>query len=256
MPLWESSDEVIERLEVDDVSSTRGVSLPDLERYRYAAGMAADRVVLDVASGTGYGSYLLATLGRASRVISVDCSPTALAASQRWDAPPVISRVCADCTSLPLADDAVDLVVSFETIEHVTEPRAFLRELRRVLKPGGTALISTPLNESESRLRPANRHHVREFSRSEFMALCREFFSQVEHRYQEIQYADDLFPPRVSSLPGVAPLRRLARNLLSPMLRRSIRRFLGSGGLLPVASAFPSALGEGRAASVQLALCR
>jgi SAM-dependent methyltransferase len=49
-----------------------------------------------------------------------------------------------DATRLPLADGSVDMLISLEMLEHVPDPSAVVRELARVLKPGGTVLLSVP----------------------------------------------------------------------------------------------------------------
>lgn len=55
--------------------------------------------------------------------------------------------VVADALSLPFADNSFDCVISSEVIEHIVDPHAFVRELLRVVKPGGRCIVSTPYNE-------------------------------------------------------------------------------------------------------------
>ncbi len=109
-------------------------------RYRFAAGFARGRDVLDVACGEGYGSAALARAGARS-LVGVDVDPVACAYARRKygiDARP------GDAAALPFPAAAFDLVVSFETVEHVPEPARFLDECARVLRPGGALVISTP----------------------------------------------------------------------------------------------------------------
>ncbi|MEM4188840.1 MAG: class I SAM-dependent methyltransferase, partial [Candidatus Hadarchaeum sp.] len=142
--------------------------------------------VLDAACGTGYGSAMLATEGRAARVIGLDISREAIVeASGKYGQIPNLEFMLGSVEDLPFPDDSFDLYTSFETIEHVPNPRKLLAEAVRVLKPGGILLISTPnrtLTNPGKTLgdRPFNRFHLREWSMAEFANLLREFFTDVQ----------------------------------------------------------------------------
>lgn len=101
--------------------------------------------VLDVGCGRAWVAAHLCQ--RSITVCSLDVSLTnprkALATVQS----PHHCAVVADAFSLPFADGTFDCVISSEVIEHVPDPAAFLKELLRVLKPGGRCIISTPYNE-------------------------------------------------------------------------------------------------------------
>ena len=86
-----------------------------------------------------------------------------------------------DGVRLPMADRCIDLVCSFETLEHVDHPEELVLECWRVLKPGGTFLCSTPNRTLTSpvRLRPANPYHRTELSVEEFGRVLSEHFSEV-----------------------------------------------------------------------------
>jgi SAM-dependent methyltransferase len=88
--------------------------------------------------------------------------------------------VRADAMRLPLASASIDLVTSFETIEHVADARALVLEIRRVLKPGGCLVLSTPNRAFGSPQRhTANPFHVREFTADELRAVLGEAFQDV-----------------------------------------------------------------------------
>lgn len=146
------------------------------KRYEFALPLCAQREVLDAGCGVGYGTAVLAASAR--RVVGVDRDPAAIAyARRRYGAPNVEFRV-GDLLELDLEDDSFDVVCSFETIEHVREPERLLRELRRVLRAGGTCLLSTP-RVDETAVRPDNPFHEVELSRADFESLLRRFFPYV-----------------------------------------------------------------------------
>lgn len=165
-----------ERL-VPDAQHGELVHAEHLARYLLAGSLAPGRRVLDVACGEGYGTAMLADRG-ATNATGVDIDqPTVERAAARY---PCEFR-CADIAALPFPDDAFDLVVSFETIEHVPDAEAALAELARVLASGGLLIISTP-NASEYLV--DNEFHTREFSHEEFAALLAQPFASVRLLYQ------------------------------------------------------------------------
>lgn len=141
--------------------------------HRYCAVLPAakGRRVLDVACGEGYGSMLLA--GVAAEVTGVDVDAAAIGhAVARYGERANLRYVQGSCTALPLAEASVDLVVSFETIEHLSGQEAMLAEFRRVLTPGGVLVISSPnkpVYSDETGL--VNAFHVRELTREELSAM-------------------------------------------------------------------------------------
>ena len=143
-------------------------------RYQFARAYAPGKRILDVACGEGYGAAGLARAGAAS-VIGVDVSvETCAAAARKYG----IHAVVGDAHKLPLPARSVDLVVSFETIEHLARPADFLDECVRVLGPGGILIVSTP-NRPVYSAEVENPHHVAELDRDEFAALLVERFESV-----------------------------------------------------------------------------
>lgn len=145
-------------------------------RYLFAREYVTGKRVLDVASGEGYGSALLA--GRAASVTGVDISPEAVRhASERYGAAANLDYLCASCTSIPLPDAGFDVIVSFETIEHITEHETFLREVDRLLAPGGMFIVSSPNRiEYTERTGYRNEFHVKELDRAELKTLLDGYF--------------------------------------------------------------------------------
>lgn len=114
-------------------------------RYSFARPYCAKRRVLDVACGEGYGSRLLADWG-ADEVVGVDISPEALEAARKNFGGGCVSFVQSEGETLleKFQPASFDLIVSFETIEHVGDPIKFLNNLKVLLKPEGIIAISCP----------------------------------------------------------------------------------------------------------------
>jgi len=144
-------------------------------RYAWARGLVAGLDVLDCACGEGYGARLLADTARG--VTAVDVDGAAIEHARRRYGRGGLTYVEADALSLPFDDERFDAVVSFETLEHLAEHDELLTEFRRVLKPGGFLLISSPDRKTYSDDTGfVNEFHVRELYRDELEALLGRHF--------------------------------------------------------------------------------
>ena len=171
-------------------------------RYAFALPFARGRRVLDAACGEGYGSALLAR--EASRVVGVDLSPDAVEhARARYGTVANLAFEVGDATALEGHDDAsFDLVVSFETLEHVEQQARMLDGFARVLAPGGLLILSSPDKRTYSDATGfRNEHHVRELYREELEALLAPRFPAVRLFGQKL-----LFQSAIWDL-GAAPAR-------------------------------------------------
>lgn len=174
------------------------IALEHLHRYAMAKDFAAGKVVLDIACGEGYGSAVLA--GAAACVYGVDISPDAIAHAKAKYQRPNVEFLTGRCADIPLADGAVDLVVSFETIEHHTEHKEMFAEIKRVLRPGGLMIMSSPDKlEYTERANHANAYHVKELYAEEFQQLVERYFTHVAILGQRVLYASAILP---SGRPG------------------------------------------------------
>jgi SAM-dependent methyltransferase len=164
-----------ERIVPDETAP--GIVAIHLKRYEFALPWCAGKEVLDAGCGVGYGTAELATA--ALRAVGVDRSEDAVEyARRRYAAPNVEFRV-GDVTALPDEDATYDVVCSFETIEHLPDREAFVREIARVLRPGGVFVCSTP-RADETREHPDNPFHEVELSAADFEQLLRGSFREVE----------------------------------------------------------------------------
>lgn len=155
----------------------REIAYEHWHRYAFALTLAPDRRVLDAACGEGYGSAMLAE--HAASVVGVDIDAASVAhACSRYASHKNLRFDVADAAALVhLPNASFDLIVSFETLEHLEAQDALVAGFARLLAPGGVLLISTPDRETYNQDAAPNPHHVRELDCSEFQALLGRHFA-------------------------------------------------------------------------------
>lgn len=209
-----------------------GQSSPRLEadhlaRYRFASRFVAGKAVLDIACGVGYGSDLLSKAG-ALRVDGVDINEDVIAYAGKNYASETTRFLCGDIYTFS-SPRCYDMIVSFETIEHVEDYSKALTNLFRLLCDNGRLIISSPnrpITSPKARSmddKPRNAHHVREFSVDELRSALtthgfavdpRNVFGQRQQRYFNAGLLNRLytllFKPKRRADPAVTPIRTLS----------------------------------------------
>ncbi|MEI7914745.1 MAG: class I SAM-dependent methyltransferase [Mycobacteriaceae bacterium] len=140
--------------------------------YRHCVDICAGQDVLEAGCGEGYGADLLA--GVARRVVAVDYDAATVAhVRARY---PAVEVIAANLAQLPMPDAGLDVVVNFQVIEHLWDQPQFITECLRVLRPGGSLLISTPnrITFTPGRDTPLNPFHTRELNAAELTGLLRD----------------------------------------------------------------------------------
>ena len=186
------------------------IRLEHMHRYIWCLPWVAGKRVLDIASGEGYGSRALSDT--AASVIGVDISHEAVEhARNHYSGRGNLSFQQGDAACIPLPDHSVDVVVSFETIEHHDKHAEMMSEIRRVLVPDGLLILSSPNKAVYSDLNgDHNEFHVKELYFDEFDALLRETFGHIAYYGQRVT-ATSLMQP-LPGTPGGALLHSHTEN--------------------------------------------
>ncbi len=183
------------------VSSVSGsIECEHLHRYLLARQLCRGKNVLDIASGEGYGAALLAQTACCVTGVEVDAEAVAHATSAYGQKN--LRFVEGDATEIPLNDESFDAVISFETLEHVSDQHRFLTEVKRVLKHQGFLLLSTPDSEVYSAAGTTpNPFHVTELTAGELLAELKTVFTYVYLLRQKLIHGSVILPEPADSVP-------------------------------------------------------
>jgi len=147
-----------------------------ISRYQFASNYIKGKKILDIACGTGYGCKMFVECG-AKYVIGCDISNETVDYAKEHFLEKDIEFHKKDIRNLDFPDETFDCVVSFETLEHITEQEHVIDELKRVLKKGGILIISTPNKEVRSLDEEnTNIFHEKELTVNEFKNLLNNHF--------------------------------------------------------------------------------
>lgn len=178
------------------------IAYEHLHRYAFASDFVSGKTVLDIASGEGYGSGLLAK--NAKKVIGVDLSEETIThAKSKYASQGNLEFRLGSCINIPCENGIFDVVVSFETIEHHAEHEKMLDEIKRVLKPDGLLVISSPNKKTytdDSGVK--NEFHVKELYLKEFNDLLSKGFKFINILGQRLTFSSLLWPLEKNSLKG------------------------------------------------------
>jgi 2-polyprenyl-3-methyl-5-hydroxy-6-metoxy-1,4-benzoquinol methylase len=164
-----------ERLIINEDSQTNIIYDEHLVRYQLAASLVKGNRVLDIACGSGYGTKILSKAG-AAEVIGIDADEMAVKEAEKNYGGEAIVFKTGDAENIKENNESFDIIISFETIEHLKNPEKYLAEISRILKKDGIALVSTPNKEVFGQKNP---YHLHEFQRTEFEVILKKYFVNV-----------------------------------------------------------------------------
>lgn len=219
-------------LAVERIEAENSLAFADhCARYDFASTKLQPGVVLDISSGSGFGSEILSRDPLVTRVIGVDISVPSLQKSKRDYGNRRVHFVAGNGITLPFPDQSFQNVVTLETIEHIKDDgkrrgdERFLLELSRVMHNDGVLVLSTPNREHSERHDRVNPYHVREYSVEKLDALLSDYFDSVELYHQG--YSDDYYERTRGYTAAIQeekqdlhPLKRIIIDFTRPIRRR------------------------------------
>ncbi len=144
--------------------------------YEYARDLVKGKATADVGCADGYGTQYLA--GYTQSTIGIDYSEATIAEARKKHAAKTnLSFMSGSVPPIPLPDESVDVLTAFQFIEHIHERNAFMRDVKRVLKPGGIFICSTPNAKMSIARNPC---HVHEFTFDEMEKETKSIFPKFD----------------------------------------------------------------------------
>lgn len=183
-------------------------------RYYAILPFMKNKKVLDIACGSGYGSDLIAN--EASKVCGVDISSDTISHAEKTYRKNNLEFLVGSTSNIPYEDNTFDVVVSFETIEHHDEHEQMMNEIKRVLKPDGVLIISSPDKIYYNKtLNEPNKFHVKELEFNEFENLLKAHFKNTSFYFQANVYGS-IIVNDISEKLTIVNKQGEIRNFLSP----------------------------------------
>ncbi|UOR13962.1 class I SAM-dependent methyltransferase [Halobacillus amylolyticus] len=170
-----------ERVILEEMKPTNQLLLEHIARYTFSTPYVKGRV-LDIACGTGYGSLHVAKARKKEikEIIGVDISADAIQYAKQHYYHPLLTFHKGDVMNPSLKDEIgrFDTILSFETIEHVVDDRTFMQRIYKLLKPGGSLVLSTPFGKGRDYPCGSPFHYFQ---------LTKDEFHQIFHSFSEVE---------------------------------------------------------------------
>lgn len=154
--------------------------LEHLERYYFALKFVKGKKILDMGCGEGYGPHLLSQ--RAKTVWAIDIDKTTVDKARQKYYRHNLKFSCVSAVKTGFQDNTFDVITAFEIFEHLKNPEELLSEAKRILKPKGSLIVSTPNKalQSPGSNKPRSPYHTREFYLEEFQEILKKYFPKIE----------------------------------------------------------------------------
>lgn len=185
--IWKIYGEIIDDNAEERVyfepDEAKGITLVDmgevyyqhLNRYYWALGYVKDKVVIDMACGSGYGSAILST--KAKNVTGIDIDEGTIEYAKKHYIYDNLNYQCCNILEADINTQA-DVIISFETIEHITDETLYFNTIKRLLSKGGVFIVSTPVCDTNGQSR-MNKYHTNEYTIERFWNVLSKHFEDV-----------------------------------------------------------------------------
>lgn len=212
-----------ERL-IPEVNKGSAFFYEHLARYLFAAQFVSRKKVLDIGCGTGYGSHILAKYGDASNILSIDIDTKTLDyARSKYSHPNIEYKLDDACLLNTAASNSIDVVVAFELIEHLSQQRKLLESIKRVLKPDGFLLISTP---NKYTYPSGNIFHKKELSPKKFESFLKKYFKETKILHQAFQLSQSIISEKNSDFNFEENFEHSVKDVYSHVLNAKNSQYL------------------------------
>jgi len=199
--------------------------------YKYVTKFVEEKSALEIGCGTGYGADYLSRF--ASNIVAVDVSKKCVIYCNNRYKKEKLAFLNSSGLSIPLKDGSVDVIFSFQVIEHIESKKVtdYLDEVKRVLKEGGVFIASTP--NKKLRLlpfqKPWNPEHKKEYDYKEFKKTLNDVFKEVKvYGLKGSEEIQSIERNRVKQNPlkvyVIKPLFSLIKKMLPPMILSRLKR--------------------------------
>lgn len=157
-----------------------------LHRYYNIAQICINKSVLDIACGTGYGSYILSN--KAKSVVGFDIDKSSISYAKENFKKDNLKFIKGNAIRTGFENNSFDIVISCETIEHLTlqDANHFLTEIKRILKSKGLLFITTPNKDKTDSFDEKNLYHINEFYSNDFVIFLKKYFKYVKFYYLDL----------------------------------------------------------------------
>ena len=163
-----------------------------IQRYEFFASYGVGKVILDAACGSGYGSEILVQRG-AKKVYGIDIDTDTIEKNKKTYPNDKITFHVLPCEEIDTLSESFDVIISFETIEHLKSPEVFFQKAQKMLKENGLFICSTPntlrfggsMYTSEK-----NKYHLHEMDYTTFKTLFQKYFiiQKIYHQSESIEF--------------------------------------------------------------------
>jgi len=169
------------------------INYEHLHRYRFAREFAKDKKVLDLACGEGYGSFMLSEVSKG--IIGIDIDKNVIGHATSKYNKENLRFIVGSIKEIPIeGKDIFDLIICFEALEHITEQDKLITEVKRLLRPDGIFLVSSPnkyIYSDQSGYQ--NPFHKRELYFNEFTKLLDKYFKHTYIYGQTVNPSSNIF---------------------------------------------------------------